>query len=104
MLQPFQIEICDSSGHVLAVAEITDESQGYFLGRITRDEFPEELRSLLEEYEEIVAGQMLSLLDDVEAKLRAWGLRVGGIPGHVSSALVIDFQPEPEGGFALRVE
>jgi hypothetical protein len=104
MFQPFQIEVCDRTGRVLVVAEITEASGRHFLGQFIRDDMPLDLRNLLQEYREIVADQMLSLLDEVQARVRAWDLRVIGIPGRKISAGLIDLQLELDGSFALEVE
>jgi hypothetical protein len=104
MLQPFQIEISDKAGHVLAIAEITDASLQHFLGQLIREDMPPGLRSALQEYHELIEDQVLSLLDEAQAKVRSWDLRVVGIPGRTTSARLIDFQLNPDGTFALEIE
>src|SRR5438876_9948020 len=48
----------------------------HFEGAISLDSIPLQLRQLFEEFEEIVEGQMFSLLDDIEEKIAAIPLRV----------------------------
>jgi hypothetical protein len=104
MMQPFQIEICDKSGHIFAVAEITETSWRHLMGRLIREDMPPALWSALQEYHELIEAQVLSLLDEAQAKVRAWDLQVVGIPGRTSNARLIDFQLNPDGAFALEVE
>jgi hypothetical protein len=104
MLQPFQIEICDRTGRVLAVAEITDMSQRYFPGQLIRDDMPPALRSALQEYHEIIEYQILSLVEEAQERVRAWGLQVVGIPGRTMGARLIDFQLDSGGTLALEIE
>jgi hypothetical protein len=101
---PFQIEICDKSGHIFAVAEITETSWRHLRGRLIREDMPPALRSALQEYHELIEAQVLSLLDEAQAKVRAWDLQVVGIPERTSSARLTDFQLNPDGVFALEVE
>jgi hypothetical protein len=48
----------------------------HFEGSICLDGTPREIRQLFEKYEEIVDGQMFSLLDDVEEKIARMPIRV----------------------------
>src|SRR3954454_16462119 len=51
-------------------------SGDHFEGTILLDLTPPQLRQLFEQFEEIVEGQMFSLLDDVEEKIEAVRFRV----------------------------
>jgi hypothetical protein len=48
----------------------------HFEGLISLEGVPAPLRQLFEQFEEIVEGQMFSLLDDIEEKIEATRLRV----------------------------
>src|SRR5436309_12646396 len=50
--------------------------EDHFEGTISLDTIPPQLRQLFEQFEEIVEGQMFSLLDDIEEKIGAIPLRV----------------------------
>ena len=80
-------EAAGLSGHVIG---------GRFDGRIDLAPAPAELRRLFEQFEEIVEGQMLSLLDGVEGRIAALNLsavRAGG-----RAELVHDPQVYPSTG------
>ena len=48
----------------------------HFEGMISLDATPPHLRQLFEQFEEVVEGQMFSLLDDIEEKIETTRLRV----------------------------
>ncbi len=48
----------------------------HYEGTISLDHTPPELKRLFEEYEEIVEGQMFSLLDSIEEKISVIHLKV----------------------------
>jgi hypothetical protein len=67
------ITIIDDSRRTLATARIA-EKEGYFAGSIDLKSMPAELRGRFEAYEEIVNGQMFSLLDEIEEEIGALNL------------------------------
>jgi hypothetical protein len=71
-----------------ATAQVSQESQGQFGGIIDLGRIPADLRSLFEEYEEIVNGQMLSFLDDIQRRIDGLNLQVaveGASPERVTN-------------------
>ena len=48
----------------------------HYEGSISLDATPTQLRQLFEQFEEVVEGQMFSLLDDIEEKIGTMTLRV----------------------------
>lgn len=67
------VKLLDPSRKVVATAQIADEG-AYHGGTIDLRETPAELRSLFEEFEEIVNGQMFGLLDDIQERIAARSL------------------------------
>lgn len=70
--------IASKDGEVFAVIDYrADEDIPYcFFGRILENRFPTELVALIDEYNALVDGCVLSLLDEVEARIHAYGLRL----------------------------
>lgn len=68
----------------------------HYEGTITLESMPLQLKRLFEEYEEIVEGQILSLLDIIEEKICKLGLRVLFDNGTIAS--VCDLQVFPSTG------
>lgn len=66
---------------------------GHFEGAISLDATPPHLRQLFEQFEEIVEGQMFSLLDEIEEKIGAIPLRAVFDDG--AEAQVADLQVFP---------
>jgi hypothetical protein len=69
------ITLLDPSGNVVARAQVGEEG-GLFAGEVDLRHMPRALREKFDEYEEIVNGQMFSLLDEIEGQIAALGLRV----------------------------
>ena len=76
----------------VTVAPVGDRYEGTILLGST----PPDLRQLFEEYEELVEGQVLSRLDDVEGRIAALGLRIVFDEG--TEAGVDDLQVYPSTG------
>jgi hypothetical protein len=89
------MQLIDQSGTVLATAHVTDEGT-HFGGTIDLATMPEALRRLFDEFEEIVNGQMLSFLDDIQDKIAAHTLKVVFADG--TEAFVKDLQIYPGSG------
>src|SRR4051794_13572338 len=68
------VNLLDPHGRAIATAQVTEEG-GRFWGRIDFGPMPTSLRKVFEEFEEIVNGQVLSLLDEIEAEVAALSLR-----------------------------
>lgn len=66
---------------------------GHFEGTIDLAPTPPQLRQLFEQFEEIVEGQMFSLLDDIEEKIGTIPLRAVFADG--TQAYVADLQVFP---------
>jgi hypothetical protein len=91
----------------LAVSPVGD----LFEGTIQTDHLPDDLRQLFAEFEEVVEGQMFSLLDQVEDRIRTARLRVvweGGADTPVSDLQVfpstgaVSFRATPPTGVPLN--
>ena len=89
------IRLMDSSAHEIATAQVTPEGEHYG-GIMDLRALPPSMRALFEELEEIVNGQMLSFLDDIEAKIAALGIKA--VFADSSEAEVRDLQVYPSTG------
>lgn len=87
--------IIDSSNHTVAILDVSREADR-FEGTIQLTETPAHMLEIFKEFEEIVEGQILSLLDDVEAKVNSLSLRVRFKDESV--AQVTDLQVYPGSG------
>lgn len=67
-------QLIDQSSSQVAVLNVQFRN-GHFEGTIDLTPTPPELRRLFEQFEEIVEGQMFSLLDDIEEKIGTIPLR-----------------------------
>lgn len=68
------IHLIDQNAATIATLDV-QAHDGRFEGTICLDATPIPLRQLFEQFEEIVDGQMFSLLDDIEEKIEAARLR-----------------------------
>ncbi|MDP9604414.1 hypothetical protein EJP69_09140 [Variovorax gossypii] len=70
--------IVSKHGEVFAVIDYrADEDVPYcFSARVLENRFPQELVALIDEYNSLVDDGVLSLLDDVEEQIYAYGLRL----------------------------
>ena len=67
--------LIDRECNVVATAQVHDEGDRY-RGEIDLSLLPSAHRQVFEEFEEIVDGQMLSFLDEIEERVRAFALSV----------------------------
>ena len=74
-MAPKTIKLLDPSHRVLATGKVADEGT-FFGGSLDLQKLPTKIRELFEEFEEVVNGQMLSFLDDVQARIGSLNLRV----------------------------
>ena len=89
------VRFIDPAGTVLATARVADEGDHYG-GTIDLEHTPAELRTLFDEFEEIVNGQMFAFLDDIQEKIGRVPLRAVFDDG--SEVRVKDLQVFPAAG------
>jgi hypothetical protein len=89
------VKLIDVSRNVLATAQVADEG-GFMGGTINLSSTPADVRALFDEFEEIVNGQMFSLLDEVQARIGALSIKAIGDDG--CEAAVRDLQVFPTTG------
>ena len=103
-MQPFQAEIRDRDGRVILVGKISEISESSFLGEVLRDDMPQDIRDVLEEYHVAAESEAFRECGDLLIKLLAFDLQVTGIPGKAAPVPLEDFQLGPDGLFSLQVE
>ena len=69
------VKLIDPNCIVVATAQVIEHGQG-FRGRIDLSLMPARLQQKFAEYEEIVNGQMFSLLDEIEEQISALQLKI----------------------------
>ena len=70
MMSTHTVHLHDAFGQVLATAVVSKDG-GTFAGTVDLTSTPPDARDLFEEFEEVVNGQMLSLVDDVADRIAA---------------------------------
>lgn len=98
------VNLIDPNQTIVATAQVFQQDKGY-RGRIDLNLMPASLRQKFIEYEEIVNGQMFSLLDEIEDQIAALRLKIRFALGH--EAAITDLQIYPTTGrisFALVKE
>jgi hypothetical protein len=68
------VKLVDPTRNILAIARVVDEGE-YYGGTIDLDGAPGDVRALFDEFEEIVNGQIFSLLDEVQEKIASLRIR-----------------------------
>lgn len=91
-MTPRPLYLIDPSAARVAALDVAPAGD-HFEGSVALDATPAELRRLFEEYEEVVEGQVLSLVDDIEERVGALLLRAVFDNGSV--APVCDLQVFP---------
>lgn len=86
------IHLIDQTASRIATLDVSPLGDHYE-GTISLDSTPVQLKRLFEEYEEIVEGQIFSMLDNIEDKICKLGLRVVFDNGAIAS--VCDLQVLP---------
>lgn len=104
MILPFQIQLCDRDGHVVAAGTVSEILDGTFCGEVIRDDMPEDLSDLLREYHVACESGALGCCGRVQQRLVALELQVAGIPGNERPVRLRDFQLGPDGQFSLDVD
>lgn len=89
------IQLLGSSAGLLATGEVVLEGD-HFSGAIDLSSMPESMLRIFEEFEELVNGQIFSLLDDMEQRITDLSIRVAFDDG--SEAFVEDLQIYPSTG------
>lgn len=87
--------LVDSTGRVLARASVQDEGK-FYGGCIDLEMTPANVRTLFNEFEEIVNGQMFSFLDEIQGRMEMLHIKVQFDDGRV--APVTDLQVFPSTG------
>lgn len=95
------VTLIDADRNVVARADVRF-LDGFYSGSVDVNRMPEALRALFEEYEEIVNGQILSLLDRIEDRISAVPLVVVFDDGHESQAVDLQIFPG-EGVISFKV-
>jgi hypothetical protein len=100
-MKALNTQLLDMRGNLIAEGSVVDKGD-YFGGKLDLANMPTETRKVFEEFEEIVAGQMFSFLDDIEDKIESLALKVVIDPGQL--LVVKDLQIFPSnGGFSFRL-
>jgi len=86
------IKVIDQCRDVVASAQVAERGD-CFAGLIDLSQMPASLRRKFEEYEEIVNGQMFSLLDEIAEQIGAIPLKVVFEEGY--EVFVVDLQIYP---------
>ena len=89
------VRFVDASGNLMATGSVNDEG-GHYGGTIQVRELPASTRDLFEEFEEIVSDQMLSFIDEIQARIGALRVKVVFSDGHESA--LDDLQIYPSTG------
>lgn len=89
------VKMIDHQRDVVATAQVV-EREDCFAGLVDLSRMPADIRRKFEEYEEIVNGQMFSLLDEIEEQIGAIPLKVVFEEG--AEVSVADLQIYPGAG------
>src|SRR6266480_3013858 len=86
------VAIFDAHGNFVAKGWVAKEG-GRFRGTADLGAMPAEMRRTFEEFEEVVNGQMFSILDEIENKIAAFGLSIAFGEGPAISAENLQIYP-----------
>jgi hypothetical protein len=89
---------------VLLIGKISEIAETSFLGEVIRDDMPQDIRGLLQEYHVAAEDSAFRVCGALLMKLLAFDLQVTGIPGKEAPVPLEDFQLGPDGLFSLQVE
>ncbi|WP_342380708.1 hypothetical protein NVS55_13745 [Myxococcus stipitatus] len=93
--------LVDARGHLIGVVRVSDKG-GCWLGEIDLNDTAPGLVALFTRFEEVVYGQMLSFLDEMEAEIQQLGARL--LTGEGKAIPVDDLQIYPaERGVSFRI-
>ena len=102
--------LTDDSGARLAALNVSTIGD-HFEGTIALDQLPDDLRRVFAEFEEVVEGQMFSLLNSLEERIRTAQLRAAWAGGETTPAEdlqvfpstgAISFRATPPAGILLN--
>jgi hypothetical protein len=68
------VELIDASQQVIARGRVTAEGERC-MGELDLGPMPDSIRHTFQEYEEIINGQVFSLLDEIEERIHALGIK-----------------------------
>jgi hypothetical protein len=68
------IFLLDGTGRCLGKVSITQSCNGLYQGKFIPIDFPEELKKVFRDYEELVNNQVYPLLDDIEEQIEGWSI------------------------------
>jgi hypothetical protein len=94
-MTPRPIYLLDQGNHTVAVLNVTSTGTHYE-GTISLEHTPPQIKQIFEEYEEIVEGQIFSVLDGIEEKISLIPFKVSFEDG--KEAYVEDLQVFPSTG------
>lgn len=89
------VKLIDPSRAVVATAQVVDQ-EGKFKGWVDLRSTPINLQQKFMEYEEIVNGQMFSLLDEIEEQISALRLKIRFETGREQSIEDLQIYPSTE--------
>lgn len=87
------IQLLDRNGNMIASCPV-EERDDRFRGEIQADSLPRAVRAVFDEFEEIVNGQIFSLLDEVEDKITSLGIRARFSDGLTVEAKDLQMYPK----------
>lgn len=96
------VTLVDHSGNAVATARVSPRGDGIYVGSVDLGPMPPALRRSFEEFEELVNGQVFSLLDEVVESLGRNPLRVVFAEGHEARAEDLQIFPRT-GRLSFRV-
>jgi hypothetical protein len=89
------VKILDAHRQVIATASVQDQEDRY-VGTVTTEAMPGNLRSKFEEYEDLVTNQVFSLLDAIEEEIAATPFTA--VFDNGSETAITDLQLYPKSG------
>lgn len=75
-----QFQLLDRDGRLIGIVTLSSQENDFYSGKIRLTRENGMLNALFEEFEYAAQNQTLSLLDDLESEIEAWGLSIQGTP------------------------
>jgi hypothetical protein len=94
--------LLDSQQNILAKITVTEINGNLYIGDITDDDLPDNIRETFLRYEEIINGQMFSLLDEIETQIDSLGLAVSE-EDNLKPLKIRDLQMMSDGKISFRM-
>jgi hypothetical protein len=101
MAESRKVYLIGPDDNTLAELLIADEEEGWFTGRVVRQNFPPELQRALAWYDEVVQDQMLSYLDDAVAAVQTFALQARFPDGSTHPTYSLHISPSNEVSFRI---